>query len=211
MFPAMKKLHRWILFGQIFGITVAAVSGGGGMATWAASAPPSLKACVLCHTESGVSPTPNYPNLAAQRASYLVDQLKAIRDKRRNTPDSVNYMRPVVSRLSEQDMTELADYYSALPPATGNPPKPDLVPIGQELYYRGSVERGVPACATCHGLDGAGTRTGPRIASQHADYLARQLKWFRDGKRAEGAAMPQVAKSMTDADIEAVSNFAESL
>jgi cytochrome c553 len=61
------------------------------------------------------------------------------------------------------------------------------------------------SCALCHGQFGITTMAGtPSIAGQPEVYLSSQLKQFRDGKR-QNAVMGQMAKPLSDADIDNVS------
>ena len=61
------------------------------------------------------------------------------------------------------------------------------------------------SCALCHGQFGITSMAGtPSIAGQPEVYLSSQLKQFRDGKR-QNAVMGQMAKPLSDADIDNVS------
>jgi cytochrome c553 len=61
------------------------------------------------------------------------------------------------------------------------------------------------SCSLCHGQFGITTMAGtPSIAGQPEVYLSSQLKQFRDGKR-QNAVMGQMAKPLSDADIDNVS------
>lgn len=68
-------------------------------------------ACVSCHGALGVSEHAEWPNLAGQKRGYLVKQLAAFRDGTRADP----WMSPMAQSLSDQDIADLAAYYSALP------------------------------------------------------------------------------------------------
>lgn len=58
------------------------------------------------------------------------------------------------------------------------------------------------ACQACHGEDGHGIDpTYPKIAGQHADYLAKALTDYRDGHRVN-PLMSGFAATLTDQDIE---------
>ena len=67
-------------------------------------------ACAACHGADGISPMDIYPNLAGQKAAYIVSQLKAFKAGERNNP----IMAPMAMPLSDQDMEDLAAYYSGL-------------------------------------------------------------------------------------------------
>lgn len=66
--------------------------------------------CAGCHGAKGVSANPLWPNLAGQKAAYLVKQLKAFRDGAREDPIMSAMARP----LSDADIEDLAAYYSSL-------------------------------------------------------------------------------------------------
>ena len=68
--------------------------------------------CVACHGMGGIGITDQYPNLAGQKAPYLESQLKAFRDGTRNNP----IMSPMAKQLSDNDIANLAAYYSQLEP-----------------------------------------------------------------------------------------------
>ena len=66
--------------------------------------------CVACHGPSGISTNPLWPNLAGQKAQYIIKQLKAFKSGERKDPT----MLPMAASLSEEDMKNLAAYYSGL-------------------------------------------------------------------------------------------------
>lgn len=65
-------------------------------------------ACAICHGPSGVSTNPLYPNLAGQHSEYLIKALKAYRSENRGDLT----MRAMAAPLSNQDIANLASYYS---------------------------------------------------------------------------------------------------
>ena len=72
----------------------------------------------------------------------------------------------------------------------------------------GSSSSSVPACATCHGKQGAGSNTLPRIAGQHAAYLETQMKLFSKRERTnDNAIMHTVVEKMTPLEMAAVSEY----
>ena len=66
--------------------------------------------CAGCHGLDGHSSNELWPNLAGQKNAYLVVQIKAFRDGVRESP----LMQPMVANLSDQDVEDLAAYYSGL-------------------------------------------------------------------------------------------------
>ncbi len=80
-------------------------------------------------------------------------------------------------------------------------------PDGRAVALQGSAG-GTIACATCHGTDGIGLAGANfiRLAGQPRDYLAKQLRDFRDGAR-DSAVMKSIAAALTDAEIDAVARY----
>jgi sulfide dehydrogenase cytochrome subunit len=62
------------------------------------------------------------------------------------------------------------------------------------------------SCAICHGTSGVNAGGMPNLAAQPKDYLVRQLRDFRDGKR-PATVMHQIAKGLTEEQIELVSAY----
>jgi cytochrome c553 len=90
----------------------------------------------------------------------------------------------------------------------------NLAALGQKIWRGGIAASGVPACAGCHGPAGAGMPAQyPRIAGQYAEYIAAQLKAFKDGARANdpNGMMRGVTARMTEREIRAVAEYAAGL
>ncbi len=66
--------------------------------------------CAGCHGANGISNNPLWPNLAGQKAAYLVKQLKAFKDGTRKDP----MMSPMAKPLSDADIQNVAAYFSSL-------------------------------------------------------------------------------------------------
>ena len=66
--------------------------------------------CAACHGSVGISANPEWPNLAGQKDKYLANQIKAFRDGERKNA----LMSPMVSGLSDEDIANIAAYYSSL-------------------------------------------------------------------------------------------------
>ena len=66
--------------------------------------------CAACHGANGISPNEMWPNLAGQKKAYLIAQMKAFRDGQRKNP----MMAPMAAPLSDDDIANLAEYYSTL-------------------------------------------------------------------------------------------------
>jgi cytochrome c553 len=90
----------------------------------------------------------------------------------------------------------------------------DLVAQGRKLYRGGNPSNSVAACAGCHAPNGSGIPTQyPRLAGQHADYIAAQLKAFRAGDRANdlNLMMRATAVKLTDKEIAALAEYISGL
>lgn len=167
--------------------------------------------CVACHGQDGNSTNPAWPKIAGQHSQYIVKELRDLKAaKSRSNP----LMAPIVAGLDEQDMKDLAAYYSDQQPQGGYANE-EYVDRGEEIYRGGSFESGFAACMSCHGPAGSGNPLGriPRVAGQHAEYTVTQLKAFRSGERSNDpyGIMRDVAKRMTDEEIRAVAEYISGL
>lgn len=167
--------------------------------------------CVACHGADGNSPTPANPNLAGQGADYLYKQLKnfkAVDGKPAARNNAI--MAGMVASLSDEDMRNLAAWFSSqkLKPAVAK--DESQIKLGQQLWRQGDFRKGIPACAGCHGPAGAGMPAlYPALAGQHAEYTEAQLKTFRSGERNNDPEkmMRVVAAKMSDVEIKAVAEY----
>lgn len=166
--------------------------------------------CAGCHQPDGNAVNPEWPKLAGQGSSYLVKQLHDFKGgKRKNAT-----MAPMAMGLSDQDMDNLAAYFSSQTMSQGAADK-SLVEEGQKLYRGGNPTTGVAACIGCHGPTGAGNPAArfPRLAGQNAKYVENQLHNFRSGDRSNdpGKMMRNVASRMSDDEIKAVASYVQGL
>ena len=66
-------------------------------------------------------------------------------------------------------------------------------------------------CSACHGPEGISMNPmWPNLAGQHAPYLVKQLKAFKDGSRVD-PTMSAMVQMLSDEDIENVAAYYESL
>lgn len=169
------------------------------------------QACAACHGADGNSPTAANPKLAGQVAEYLEKQLHSFKAAQGKKPERDNaIMAGMVANLSPEDMRNVAAYYASQKPEGGVSRSRELVFVGQKLYRAGNAATGLPACAGCHGPNGAGIPAQyPRLAGQYAEYTAAQLKTFHEGQRANDTnrMMRAIAAKMSDAEMRAVSDY----
>ena len=169
--------------------------------------------CSNCHGLTGDAVSPNFPNLAGQVEPYLVAQLNGFRSHDRRDPAGFEYMWGLSRNLTDDQIKGLAAYYAAQTPMVqaieGDAAR---LAFGKALFETGVADKGVPACASCHGAKGEGNATFPRLAGQHADYLAKQLVVFqRTDERPEGAIMKTVAHELTQQNIDDVSSYLQAM
>lgn len=167
--------------------------------------------CAACHGPNGNSVNPDWPSLAGQSPTYAYRQLQAFANGERNDI----LMTPQAAMLSDQDMRDLAAYFAEQTPSPGVASEA-AVPVAQPLYRGGDSERGIPACAACHGPAGTGNAGAayPRIAGLHAQYIAKELREYRSGERGTGVngqMMQAAAQHLSDEEIDALASYVTGL
>ena len=171
--------------------------------------------CVACHGADGNSVIPVNPNLAGQGEEYLYKQLKNFKaadgkPAARNNP----IMAGMVAALSDDDMKNLAAWFSSQKTKPAVAKDETKIALGQKIWRQGDFKKGIPACAGCHGPAGAGLPAMyPKLAGQHPDYTEAQLKSFRVDERANDPEkmMRMISAKLSDAEIKAVSEYAAGL
>jgi cytochrome c553 len=168
----------------------------------------AVTVCGTCHGPHGNSTHPKFPRLAGQNANYLAAQLKAFRGQSRGDPDAVGYMWGMAAELDDATIDALASYYSKQKPEPSPRGDAALIARGREVYEHGVEPDGVPACGACHGADAHGVADFPRLASQHAQYLLKQLASFQSNMR-NVAVMHGVAQNLRLHEMQAVAAYVE--
>lgn len=170
-------------------------------------------ACVACHGIDGNSVDPAFAKIAGQHVDYTVRHLHMFKSGERENA----VMAAQAGLLTDQDISDVAAYFATQKVRAGITDEP-LVARGQALY-RGGASAGVPSCMGCHGPSGRGNPAAkyPAIAGQHANYSKTQLERFRSGMvygkddYVNKQIMAQVAKNLSDADIEALASYLEGM
>jgi cytochrome c553 len=160
--------------------------------------------CATCHGADGNAKKPDYPNLASQNPSYIIEQMSKFKDGRRK-----NFvMETLVRGFTLEDRINLAVYFSSHPlkPVAGADP---LLAVKGERKFK-------EVCAMCHGESGRGEQGYARLAGQQIGYVSMNLKRFRanahkagdfDETKRTNARMEQVTQFLTDEDIEALAHY----
>ena len=166
--------------------------------------------CGSCHGVDGNSPLAMNPKLAGQSARYMVKQLQEFKSGARESA----IMASMVLSLSDQDMEDIAAWYSSQQP-TIQGATPESIELAERLYRAGNSEIAVAACSACHSPTGKGNAPAgfPLLSGQHAEYTLQQLKNFRSGARQnDGSAMMRtVVERLTDKELEALASYVSGL
>lgn len=150
--------------------------------------------CLGCHGIEGYKnayPMYSVPKLEGQRPEYLAAALHEYKSGDREHLT----MHSQASTLSDQDIADIAAYFSGKPlvsqgkPAAANPPP------------------SVTLCVSCHGQDGVAIAPAyPSLAGQHEDYIARAIDEYRKGGR-KNPIMKGFAATLKDEDIAVIAKY----
>ena len=128
-------------------------------------------------------------------------------------PSDHSLDKRLAKELTRQGFTGTIE--SQLEQRLGRPIQPALANLGRLIFFD-NVQglHNDNSCSGCHGPAGAGIPAQyPRLSGQFAEYVAAQLKGFKEGARANdpNATMRGVAARMTDLEIRAVAEYAAGL
>jgi len=160
------------------------------------------QACQACHGEGGNSTQAAIPMLAGQPKQFLVSALFQFREGKRVNP----IMSPMAADLSNKDLNDLADYFSAQKPRA---PEGKIAPE-RAAQAKESAQRN--NCTACHTATLTGQQHIPRLAGQQREYLAAQLTAFKASTRGElDGVMTSAAQGLSTSDIEVLSEYLATL
>lgn len=171
--------------------------------------------CIGCHGIPGyqaVFPEVHkVPKISGQSAAYISAALNAYKTGARRHPS----MRGIAESLSDQDIADLAAYYSTHG-VTEGAKLPEQPSREANAEVSALLQKG--ACVSCHGANFSAPidPSYPKIAGQHADYLFAALKAYKvEGGsgpigRANGVMAP-IVKQFSNAELRAMANYLQSL
>ena len=166
--------------------------------------------CMACHGMDGNSLSPEWPNLASQHPAYIERQIKAFKSGERQN----DLMSPMAMIVTDEDAADLAAFFSSQK-VRGGETDPAKLALGQRVYRAGNVQKGIMACAGCHGPTGLGNPLAgyALIQGQHSVYVANQLRAYKAGTRTTdpNQMMRNMAAQLSDEEIEAVASFVQGL
>lgn len=170
--------------------------------------------CIGCHGIKGYQASfpevYKVPMISGQGAKYIISALNAYKKGERKHPT----MRGVAGSLTNQDIADLAAYYSVHGVVVGAelPAKPVKEPSAEVQALLNKAN-----CISCHGTNFSKPidPTYPKIAGQHADYLFVALKAYKtDNNPTVGrgnAIMGGMAKQFTNAELKLLANYVSSV
>ena len=172
--------------------------------------------CMGCHGIIGYQASfpeiYKVPKIAGQSATYIVSALTAYKGGDRKHPT----MRAIADSLSEQDIADLAAYYSELGAKEGDAPPPTAKAPGEAVQTLIARDK-ENACTKCHGANFNTPNDGtvPKLAGQYADYLFVALKSYKVDKNAQvgrsNGVMSGQAKKYSNDELKALASYISSL
>ena len=166
--------------------------------------------CIACHAIDGNSSVPANPKLAGQHAAYITKQLKNFKMGLRENA----VMAGMVANLTEEDMKNLGYYFSEQNILLSSAKKNGVGSRGENIFRAGIKNKGVAACASCHGPSGHGIPDKyPRLNAQHSEYTLAQLNAFRLELRKNDPAgvMRTIAQKLTEEEMQSVADYIQGL
>ena len=154
--------------------------------------------CIGCHGIPGYRnayPSYRVPKLGGQHAEYLYLGLQGYKNEVRAHPT----MRAQAATLSEQDMRDIAAYFSSLGGLEqGSPASGEKIARGKEK---------AAVCTACHGENGISqAENWPSLAGQFEDYLQAVITQYQTGLRKDPVMAGQVV-NLSRQDIEDIAAF----
>lgn len=170
--------------------------------------------CEICHQPGGNGdPAGNFPQLAGQHSSVVIKQIADIRAGNRDNPTMYPFANVEALQASTEDLfdepksgpqtlADVAAYIQTLEMASTIKGEGTDLEHGAKIYEEN--------CVRCHGDHGQGSFKNyyPVIAGQNYNYLLRQFRWIKEGKRRNANPdMVEQIKNFSDRDIKAVMDF----
>lgn len=168
--------------------------------------------CMGCHNIKGYQTSfpevYKVPMIAGQNEKYIAAALNAYKNGDRKHPT----MRGIAGSLSDQDINDIAKYYSQLAGETKLPDQPSRQPDAQVEALLKKAN-----CMSCHGSNFSKPidPSYPKIAGQHADYLFVALKAYKTENNPtvgrNNAIMGAMAKQFSNSELKALAQYIGSL
>ena len=170
--------------------------------------------CIGCHGimdyKTNFPEVYHVPKIAGQNAKYIETVLGEYKKGTRKHPS----MRGIAGSLTEQDIADVAAYYTALGDIKGAP-ELAATPPAAKADVAALLQKG--ACVSCHGDNFSKPidPSYPKIAGQYPDYLFAALKAYKDDTHTTwgrgNPVMAGMAKQFSNAELKAISYYIGSL
>ena len=169
--------------------------------------------CASCHGEKGQSPSRNFSSLNGQTPEYTMKVMLDYRDGRRwEDYGQATIMVKIAQAMTDQDIADVAAFYadqSLTDWDQAHTLSKDAYAKADKLVRKGDASRLLVPCSSCHGVDGQGNGITPALAGQVPEYFKRTMHAYKNGERHNDVSqgMSQLAKPLTDAEIEALAHY----
>ena len=201
------------LLGATFALVVPSISSAEELRGDATAGAKKIAMCVGCHGIIGYHASfpeiHRVPKIAGQNAKYISAALTEYRNGERKHPT----MSGIANTLSNQDIVDLAAYYSTSGVDFNRPQLPKAAAGTAEA--QALVQRA--GCTSCHGdsFSKPVDPSYPKIAGQYPDYLYVALKAYKTtDKKVIGRQNPimgGVAKQFTNQELQVIADYVGSL
>jgi cytochrome subunit of sulfide dehydrogenase len=172
---------------------------------------PYITMCADCHGEKGISTEPDMPSIAGASAAFIADALFAYREGVRiaiessyrhgDTSRPATDMQKIAKDLNEQQIKEIADYFSKQPfKAAKQAFNPELAAVGEKIHTF--------KCAKCHEEGGSLADDDAGIlAGQWTPYLQQAFTLYLSGERVMIDKMKVKMDQLDEQQVEALLHF----
>jgi cytochrome c553 len=157
--------------------------------------------CALCHGLFGNTSRTKFPKLAGQNEQYLEKQIADFLSGARSNDGG--QMATVVTEIDTGDIAEIVSWFAS---QTVPEPYDTADGYGAELFASAG-------CSDCHVEQTGEDVAVPLLSAQHPEYLAKQMKDYRDGVRSESTdeQIHQALVTETDQNIESIARHLASV
>ena len=152
------------------------------------------RTCAGCHGTDGASPGTMIPVIGGQIEKYLQKTLAEFSTDKR--PGDV--MKNLSKGYSAEEQKLIATFFTDKPWVN--------TPHAAESKADASL---VSSCKGCHGSQGEGRGSFPRVAGQHPDYLYQALVEYKQGARS--SSLMKSVKKLDDATLKQMADYYSAL
>ena len=180
-------------------LSVTALSLAGSNASAQQTAiPEKAQQCLACHGEKGVPVDKLIPVIAGQHQGYLYLMLRDFKLGQRKN----EIMNAMAAEMTRDEMMAIAEWFSKQPWPNLNQPRASEADVKRSEF---AIVAG--QCGACHGAQGMGDGTNPRIAGQWQEYLLLTLTEFRNRTRKNNPWMSDILNTLQPEDMPALANY----